>query len=159
MGIAKTDSSGPVRTRERFTYNLTIRNNGGTQCVVVEVTDELPQGVTNIKPFAFAFLGYTLKGPTVTCGFGTMKPGDNGSITIDVGAPITSGTITNQARVSTTSNDPNPANEKASEATIVLPEDRDVVFIQGLDSKSSCNDNNNNGLPGDFVESVSWIKS
>lgn len=38
-------------------------------------------------------------------------------------------------------------------------EDRDVVFIQGIDSGSSCNDNNGNGLPDGFVERVDWIKT
>ena len=103
IGVTTSVSVDPVSTKERFVYSVVARNNGNAPCDGVTVIDKLPKGVSDIVPLTFVSVGRCkVGGRTVTCGFGTIEPGDSVQVSIQVDAPTTVGPITNQAKAEQT---------------------------------------------------------
>jgi uncharacterized repeat protein (TIGR01451 family) len=80
------------------------------------VTDTLPAGVTFVSVSSTQGTCINTAG-TVVCSIGNLDNGGSATITINVTAPTTAGTITNTATVKGNEPDPNTANNTAS-ATI-----------------------------------------
>jgi uncharacterized repeat protein (TIGR01451 family) len=123
LSLTKTDSPDPVHTHDNLTYTITVHNGGPLAAAAVTVTDELPRNT------AFGTASATqgscaLTQPAkriVTCTLGTIPSGANVTVTIVVGPPSKKTTITNTASVSSTTTDPNPANNSGSATTSVVP--------------------------------------
>lgn len=96
--VTKVDNPDPVVTGQPLTYTLTVNNVGVIPATNVTLTDTLPAGVTaiNVLPGAPTC---TVAGTTITCGLGTLAPGANTAVTVQVNAPGAAGTITNTAMV------------------------------------------------------------
>src|SRR3989441_7434275 len=117
LSITKTDNPDPVNAGATLTYTVTVTNGGPSTAANVQVTDNLPPGVT----FQSA------SGTGWTCvqagGGGTPARGGGGPRGAPPrplpGAPAICGTITNRATVSSTTIDPNAANNTATENTTV----------------------------------------
>ena len=112
LELRKIDDLDPLITDDTLTYTLTVTNLGPGSAENVTITDTLPAGVTPI-------------GPIVT-NVGTLAPGSGLSIQIIVQAGTnTTGVITNQATVVTSSSDTNAGNDVATEQTTIPDADGD----------------------------------
>jgi len=123
LSLTKTGSPNPVHSGQTLTYTLTVHNGGQLAAASASVTDQLPRNT------AFGTVTTTqgtcsLSQPTkriVTCSLGTIGNGSTVTVTITVTPPSKKTTITNTASVSSTTTDPNTANNSGSATTSVIP--------------------------------------
>lgn len=117
LTITKSDSPDPVIAGDTLTYTLTITNSGPSDALNVVVTDTLPSGVTFVSS-----TGCTEDPNGVpTCTLGTLAA--NSSVQYTVTTTVdndTSGIITNEAVVGSSTTDPNMGDNTAQETTAVL---------------------------------------
>jgi uncharacterized repeat protein (TIGR01451 family) len=121
LSLVKLDAPDPASIGKPLVYTLVIRNNGPTSADNVVVTDTLASGLT----FGSAATTQgTCSAPTVTCNIGTLTNGGTVTITIVVtpsmliASPVI---ITNSAGVSSTTADPNLADNVATITTTIYP--------------------------------------
>src|SRR2546425_381911 len=117
LSITKTDNPDPVNAGATLTYTVTVTNGGPSTAANVQVTDNLPPGVTFQSASG---TGWTCvqAGGVVTCAGGSVAPGGAPPITITV-TPAICGTLTNRATVSSTTIDRSEANNTATATTTV----------------------------------------
>ena len=121
LSITKTDSADPVNPGQAFSYTLTVNNAGPSNASSLVVSDTVPAqytvtGVTSPT----GVCGNA--GNVVTCTLATMNSGAAAwVITVNVNVKVTTpgGTYTNTATVSSSTNDPTPANNTANQNTTV----------------------------------------
>ncbi|PUA79781.1 DUF11 domain-containing protein [Nocardioides currus] len=120
VSITKTAAPEPVTAGNQITYTLTARNAGPTAASGVSVVDTLPTGATYVSSNPSTGT-CAVNGQTLTCDLGTVASGAAPTITVVVRVPPDSDatSLTNVARVSATTSDPNPANNTASVSTTV----------------------------------------
>ena len=115
MAITKIGAPNPVFNGNALTYTLSVVNNGPSSAQAVTVSDPLP------AEFAFGSVSTTIgtctqSSGTVTCDLGTMAASAKATVTIvgtaHPGTPAVS--FTNTATVSSTTPDPDLANNSAS---------------------------------------------
>ncbi|MEO8133758.1 MAG: DUF11 domain-containing protein [Betaproteobacteria bacterium] len=129
------DSPDPVAAGQVLTYTLTVTNNGPGIAQNVVLDDPIPAGTT----FASAtFNGGgggsgTCTQPAVggtgsfNCTYATFAAGASSNYTLRVNVSAgTTGTVSNTATVTTTTNDPTPANNSVTSTTAVAPRSLDV---------------------------------
>jgi len=119
INITKTDDVDPVVTGYPLNYTITVSNPiGPSWAHDVVVTDSLPAGVTLVGTTGCA------EDPAgiPNCTIGQIANGDTAqvmvAVTVDEG---TLGTIINQAGTTSSSDDPNPADNTTTEETQVDP--------------------------------------
>src|SRR5947209_6327774 len=117
LSITKTDNPDPVNAGATLTYTVTVTNGGPSTAANVQVTDNLPAGVTFQSASGTGWTCMQAAG-VVTCTRGSVVPGGAPPITITV-TPALCGTITNRATVSSTTIDPSAANNTATTSTTV----------------------------------------
>jgi uncharacterized repeat protein (TIGR01451 family) len=118
LAVTKTDSPDPVYVGSALTYDINMKNNGSATAGGVAVADNLPEGVAFDS--ATASRGScTQSGQVVTCGLGTLGPGDSANVQINV-TPQAGGTITNVASVTSNEEDGSAADNIAREDTTVI---------------------------------------
>ncbi|MBI1741721.1 DUF11 domain-containing protein [Candidatus Acetothermia bacterium] len=120
LSIVKSDSPDQVNAGGTLTYTLQINNAGPSPATSVTVTDVLPAGVTFISAIGSGWSCSESAG-TVTCTRASLAVGPAPDITITVTAPSNDGIITNNASVSSPTNDPNTGNNTDTETTTVNP--------------------------------------
>ena len=99
-----------------LTYTITVTNNGPGNALNVAMTDAFPPGVAFVS--SATSVG-TCSGTTVvTCTLGTMTSGQTATITIVV-KPLLAGTLLNTVNATSTTPDPNSANNSAATSTTV----------------------------------------
>jgi uncharacterized repeat protein (TIGR01451 family) len=119
LSLTKTDSPDPVLVGHQLTYSLTVHNAGPEAATTVDLTDSLPASVTFNSATPSQGTCNESSG-TVTCALGTLA--DEASATVEiVVTPQSTGTITNQASVSSELGDPDTSDNSASEQTAVDP--------------------------------------
>ncbi|MGH2360435.1 MAG: SBBP repeat-containing protein [bacterium] len=138
LSVAVTDSPDPVTENSNLTYTVTVTNNGPNTATDVILSDEMLNwpsvtlgrfiSASSSQGFCFTLLNqcggfgciFALGEPLrVTCELGTISPGASATASVVVRLPA--GTQTNLARVTSSLNDPNSANNSASEQTTVNP--------------------------------------
>ena len=123
LSLTKTGSPDPVHTGQNLTYTLTVRNNGPLAAANVSVTDQLPRntafGTATTTQGSCSFTQPAKR--IVSCTLGTIGSGSTVTVKIVVTPPSKKTTITNTASVSSTTPDPNTANNAASATTAVIP--------------------------------------
>lgn len=134
LQLTKTDSPDPAIVNQNLTYTLTVTNNGPQSAQNVVLTDTLPAAVT----FVSASAPCTQAGGIVNCDLGTLASGAQTVITIVV-TPTAEGSLTNTATVSSSTADPNPANNSASATTTASAVPFTVSFPQGQPSSTTVN--------------------
>ena len=119
LAVDKSDAADPVREGDDVTYVVNVSNNGLQTAENVVLTDDLPDGVIYVS--ATPSQGSCSQDAgTVTCNLGDILGGGSADVTIVVNAP-TAGTLTNNATVTSDTEDPNAGNNSDSEETTVNP--------------------------------------
>ena len=123
LSVSLGANNTSVKQGDKLTYTLTVQNFGPGTAANVEVNDTLSSGATFVSASANKG-GFTTpvvgQSGTVTWNLGNMLNGDQESAQITVTVIMRGkGTITNTASVSSTTSDPNTANNSASLTTSV----------------------------------------
>ncbi|MBA3780411.1 MAG: DUF11 domain-containing protein [Nocardioides sp.] len=121
VSITKTATPEPVTAGNQIAYTLTARNAGPNPAAGVQVTDTLPTGVTYVSSAPSAG-SCSFDTPTLTCSLGTLASGATATLSVVVRVPPDSEAtaVTNVARVSATTSDPNAANNTASASSSLV---------------------------------------
>src|SRR6185503_5813904 len=117
LSLTQTDAPDPVLSGELVAYTLTATNAGPQSATGVTVSDTLPAGPTYDSATPSQGSCSQAAG-TVTCSLGTLANGASASVVIKV-RPTATGTIANQATISSALADPHSANNTASATTTV----------------------------------------
>ncbi|TMD68282.1 MAG: DUF11 domain-containing protein, partial [Chloroflexi bacterium] len=118
VGVTKIASSGTVPVGSTVTYTVTAYNNGPSDATGLQVTDQLPAGLTLVSA--------TPATGTYTAGTGVWNIGalaNGASTTLTLTATVTAtGAITNTAiKSAENETDPNPVNDSFSAAITGQP--------------------------------------
>lgn len=144
QAVSKTAAPSPGVAGQDITFTLTVRNNGPSVAQNFVVTDTLPTGWTYVSATGS---GYSCgnSGQTVTCTRDTSLPvNTQETLTVVATAPSSVGETgtdyTNVLTVSSTTPDPNNANNSASRLISVLPDGTDLRLFsytkQGVGTSS-----------------------
>jgi uncharacterized repeat protein (TIGR01451 family) len=117
LSVSKTDAPDPIKTGQQLTYTIMVTNNGPSTAASVKATDTLPKTAGLISTTSTQGTCTAKKG-TVTCTVGNMASGAKVTITIVV-KPTKKGTLINTVTVTSTTSDPNTANNTATAQTRV----------------------------------------
>ena len=134
VAVSKVDSADPVVAGTGFSYTVTVSNSGPSDATSVDLMDVLPAGVTFVSATPDQGSCSEAAG-TVSCALGTVGSGASVDVVIAVTVDSdTTGTITNNASVSTATSDPNAANDSATEdTTITTSADVSVAKVDSAD--------------------------
>ncbi|MCC7370482.1 MAG: DUF11 domain-containing protein [Chloroflexi bacterium] len=116
LAITKTDAPDPVSAGQNVTYTIVVTNNGPSPATGVQAVDLMPAGASFVS--VSATQGRCIGTGTVNCEIGALANGGSATITL-VATADQGGVLTNQARVSGSQPDPNPANNGATATTTV----------------------------------------
>ncbi len=122
LSVTMADTADPVTAGGSLTYSINVTNNDPTTtATLVRLADVLPPtaNFTSAVPAQGTCPAAPVDG-TLTCALGDILPGQIVSVTVTV-SPQTAGTITNQATVSSVTDDPVPGNNVDTEQTVVNP--------------------------------------
>ena len=125
--VTKSDSPDPVSAGEDITYTITVVNDGPSDAQNVLLTDVVPVGTTFVSFTQDSGPGFNCTVPTVggigtvSCTIDTFAAWESANFTlvVNVNAAANGTTITNIALIASTSTDPDPANNTATETTTV----------------------------------------
>jgi|GEM_PF-3700967 len=148
LAISMAGSTSSIEVGGTITYLIAVTNNGLGPATGVAVTDTLPALLT-IQSFSTTKGTCSSSGNTVTCSLGQIAKNAGATVTINATAPLTPGTVTNNASVSCTSGDPSSANNTAQTITAVNNLVRTLnVSVVGSGSVAATGIN----CPGDCTE-------
>lgn len=119
LSIVKTANSATAFGGLPFSYTINVSNAGPATAASVSVTDVLPAGSGFVSATGTGWTCNNVAG-TVTCTMPSLAVGAAAPITLTITAPTTPGTLTNTATVSSTSSDPNPANNSSTTSAAPL---------------------------------------
>ncbi len=124
VGVTKSDDPDPVIAGNLLTYQLIVRNNGPSAARNVRAIDNLPAEVSFVSanPSAGSCV-YNAGLNRIVCTFGRLQPGAavrTVDITVQVDPSTPAGVINNTVRVTTSTPDPNAANDTDTEPTTIL---------------------------------------
>jgi uncharacterized repeat protein (TIGR01451 family) len=108
----------PVAPGSTLTYTLDVTNTGPSVATSVTVVDQLPTEPTFLSVSGDDWACGRVQS-VVTCTLSSLAIGPAPEINILMTAQATGGTITNTATVTSSRGDANPANNQASEQTVV----------------------------------------
>jgi uncharacterized repeat protein (TIGR01451 family) len=125
LSITKTDNVDPVNAGQNFFYTITVNNNGPDPAANVSWSDPLPGGTTFVSLSSPG--GWSCTTPavgangTVTCSISSLGVTSAAfTLTVAADAGFADGTVlSNTATVTTTTADPNGANDSDTETTTV----------------------------------------
>jgi uncharacterized repeat protein (TIGR01451 family) len=147
LSIVAGESPDPVRIGTELIYTLSVANDGPTAATAIKVVDTLPEGTAFVDAIAAPWSCGSL-GRVVTCTLANLPSASSApAIAIVAAAPGTAGNLTNTARVSSPTSDPDGSNNAATTVTlanafadlsVAISDDRDP--IQGTGG-SSCDNN------------------
>ncbi len=123
LRLTKFDFDDPVPTGGDLNYEIHVLNEGPHPAAGIQVTDDLPAGVTLLTATPSGG-GSCNSADPVVCTWPSLGVFFSASVVIEATAPGTPGTLTNTASVTSTSTDPNLANNTASEETEVREQRR-----------------------------------
>ncbi len=123
LSITQTDAPDPVIAGNDVIYTIDFANNGASDARNVSLSDPLPAGTRFVSATAPA--GWTIAAPaffgtgTVTFTKTTAASGESGTFQIHVNTAgsVAGTTLTNTVSVSSSTTDPNPANDSATATT------------------------------------------
>ncbi|MEM9530411.1 MAG: autotransporter domain-containing protein [Pseudomonadota bacterium] len=135
-----TKASRPERVvvNQAFQYELTVSNRGESQATNVTLSDQLPAGVEFLAAAAPGW-NCSESGGLVQCALiGALLPDvPPSTILFDVVAPGRPGQLINNADVSSSEQEQNGEDNRASAITTVLEEGPDVAVVKTVDQVSA----------------------
>ena len=130
LEITKSASPSPLLAGRPATYTLLVVNPGPSDAASVVVTDSLPGSVTFVGATPTHGGPCTTAAATVTCDIGTVRAGAGAKVYVHVTVkPSTTGTVTNEANVTSPTPDPDLANNSSTVTTPVDP-DANLAIIK-----------------------------
>jgi uncharacterized repeat protein (TIGR01451 family) len=117
--VRKSASDLEVNPGDHVTYTITVSNDGEGTATDVVVTDDLHDDlvILTIDPEGACVVG---EGNTLTCSLGSIGPGDEATITVEVSVPADfCGTLTNQAHVSASNEPEEDQDDNDSEEVVI----------------------------------------
>ncbi len=132
MAITKTANPTTVAIGQETVFTISVTNNGPAAAQNVIVTDTLPSGLTFVNA---VMTNGSFNGSQWT--LGTMNPGNSATMQLRARMNV-SGSVTNTATVSSTTQDPNLGNNSAS-ATVSGSNQTGCIEID----KTAIDDNGN----------------
>jgi uncharacterized repeat protein (TIGR01451 family) len=116
LALSASDSVDPVTADSAVTYTYTVGNAGPATATGVVLTINLPARVIlgSVTPSQGTCAG---AGP-VTCSLGVVPMGATPTVQVSL-TPVAPGSITTNGSVSGAESDPNPANNNATQSTVV----------------------------------------
>ena len=117
LAVTKAVSESVVPTGGEVTFELTIDNSGPSTAAAVTLTDTLGAAYTNVS----ATPSQGACTAAVTCTLGSLAPGASATITITATVTVSNTTLVNTATVSSTTPDPVPRDNTASDSFLVPP--------------------------------------
>ncbi len=129
LSVTKSGVTNPVVAGTNESYNLTVTNNGPSDAQNVALTDATPPNTTFVSAAQNSGSAFTCSTPpvggtgNVSCNLATLAAGTSASFTIVV--HVKSGTaggstISNTANVSSSTSDPNTANNSSTVTVNVI---------------------------------------
>ncbi len=125
VSVAKEGPDNSVRAGQPYAYELTVTNDGPDDATGVEVTDNLPAGVS---VHSEGVCDETSAG-VVKCGPVDVAAGESETFSFQVVAAAP-GTVSNTATVSTTTHESNTGNNSGSDSTVITPKQADVSIAK-----------------------------
>jgi len=122
LSIVKNTSTVTAFGGQPVTYTLAVTNNGPSPANAVSVSDTIPAGSSFVSASGSGWVCNNVAG-TVTCTVASLPVGAAPVISLTINAPnvATPGTLTNTATVSSSTSDPNPANNSSTKAIPIIP--------------------------------------
>ncbi len=131
LRIGVSDLPDPVYAGNNITYTLTVTNDGPVDTSGVLVTDTLPAQLN----FLASIPGSpqcSISSGTLICAIGNLSAHSSKQVIVSSQVDAAaSGTITNTAKITSASPDPNQQNNTALERTTVTPAEADVAIGVG----------------------------
>ena len=118
LRLTKTDSIDPVAVNAPFTYTLTATNVGTTAATNVVVTDNVPSGITITYATSASGMCSAISSQ-VLCSFASLLPGETRHDDVQRHGTAV-GTVTNQASVTSAEVELTPADNVATQSTVVV---------------------------------------
>ncbi|WP_371407591.1 hypothetical protein OHA10_19095 [Kribbella sp. NBC_00662] len=118
LTIHKTASATTVIAGNKLRYVIAVHNTGPSSAAGVTITDELPAGLRLVsKP------DRCTNGQKITCAVGRIDPGTTAQVTLEVVVDFNyrSSSLTNAAKVDSTTPDPDPRDNSSSVTVKVTP--------------------------------------
>jgi uncharacterized repeat protein (TIGR01451 family) len=130
LSITKITSTPSVNLGGTCNYTLQVTNNGPSTASNVTVTDVLPAGATYLNDSGTGWTCNQVAG-TITCTLPTLAVGPAAPITINTIAPAsTTGTLNNQATVSSGTIDTNSVNNTSAVAAVNVVASAAVTIVK-----------------------------
>ena len=122
LSVTKSDSPDPVLAGNKVTYTIRVTNAGPSTAQNVVATDTLPAGTTFVSGVDGngSTVCTLVQSDEVVCALGALNPGQTKTVllTVLVAPSVPNGTVlTNSVTVSSTTPDPNGANNTATQQT------------------------------------------
>ncbi len=119
--VTKTVSPAAPAPGQDVTYTVEVTNDGPSNAAAVNLADTLPGAFLTTPAPTATITGTsgatcTVAGRAVSCGIGTLTPGQTATVTIlaRLGSGYAGGAVSNTATASTSTTDPNPANNSST---------------------------------------------
>jgi uncharacterized repeat protein (TIGR01451 family) len=133
ISITNTASPNPATVGKNLTYGMNIINQGPAAATNVQVSDELPAGVTLVSA-TFNFIGAAsvpcTGTTTITCNLGTVGVGKLAGAAVAIAVlPQATGSLSNTATVAASEPDPVPSNNTVTVQTAVVAQLTSPVMV------------------------------
>jgi uncharacterized repeat protein (TIGR01451 family)/fimbrial isopeptide formation D2 family protein len=116
MAITKQAAPGAINQGQNSVFTLVVTNNGPSVAAAVKVDDPLPSGLQYVSDDS----GCSEASGNIECLLGDFQPGQSQTIKVTVRG-VDVGSWLNTATVESTTDDPNPGNNSASDELLVSP--------------------------------------
>ncbi len=117
LAVSQSGAPASICGGQPMTYTLNVSNAGPSTAASVSLADTLPAGGTLVSASG---AGWACSGTaTVTCTRASLAVGAAPPVTITIAAPVSSGTATNTAAVSSGVVDPSAGNDSSAASTTV----------------------------------------
>jgi uncharacterized repeat protein (TIGR01451 family) len=122
LAVAVTESADPSGSNKPLTYTMTVTNHGPSSATAVSLADEWStalSGGVKLLSVSTSQGTCTVTAPSrFDCDLGVLPADATATVTLGL-RPRGAGTITNRADVTAAEHDPDPANNLASESTVI----------------------------------------
>jgi hypothetical protein len=112
--ISGSASTGSPQVGSSFRYVFQVKDGSGQPAYGVSFTDTLPQTESLLGAFASTGAPCSISGATATCSLGDLAAGGQATVTINVQAPSTLGSLTDTASAYATNADTDLANNSVA---------------------------------------------